>query len=303
MRALVLFIIMTLLVSLHSNGQKELVLSQYMHNQYAFNSAFAGSREGLSVFGAFRKQWVGIPGAPESQLLTAHMPLKKMKVALGVQVFNETIATNSLTGVSFSYTYRFRVNRSIWMGLSMSGGLSSFSAKWSEASLENPEDPLFAANESSMGPQAGFGWSIYNNHFFGGFSVPELFSHDFSYLEQTNFDLSQSNYYLTGGYLFDLGPQVAIQPSFLARYNPDSELPSDFSATLIFDRLIWGGLTYRTNHDVVAMAGWQILPQLRVAYSFDYSMGDIGRFNKGSHEISIQYDLKYMIHSPNIKFF
>ncbi len=303
MRGLVFFIVWMLLVPGNTEGQRELMLSQYMHNRYTINNAFAGSREGLSIFGAFRKQWAGIQGSPQSQLLTGHMPLKNLNMALGIQAYNETIARSSQSGFSLSYTYRIRVNRHTWMGFSLSGGFSNFSARWSEIPIENPEDPLFGTDESSMGPQAGFGWSIYNQRFFGGFSIPELFSHDFSYLDKTNFDLSQADYMLMGGYLFDAGSQLEFQPSFMLRYNPEKELPSDFSATLIYNRMIWGGLTWRTNNDVVALAGVQLLPQLRIVYSFDYSLDDIARFNKGAHEISIQYDFKYKTHSPSPKFF
>ncbi len=303
MRGLVLFIVLMLLVPCKTEGQRVMMLSQYMHNRYSINSAFAGSRDGLSVFGAFREQWMDMPGSPQAQLLTAHMPLRNLNMALGIQAFNETIARSSQSGLSFSYTYRTRVSSNTWMGFSLSGGFSAFSASWSEIPIEDPEDPLFGTNESSMGPQAGFGWSIYNQRFFGGFSIPQFFSHNFSNLDKTTFDLNHADYMLMGGYLFETGAQLQFQPSLMLRYNPEKTLPSDFSATIIYNRMIWGGLTWRTNNDVVALAGLQLLPQLRIAYSFDYSLDDIGRFNQGSHEISIQYDFKYRTHSPSTKFF
>lgn len=297
-------IVLTLLFSPHFTwGQKELILSQYLHNRYAINNAFAGSREGLSIFGSFRKQWVGIPGSPQSQIVTAHMPLKNMQMAVGLEAFNEDIAITSHSGFILSYTYRVRINRETWMGFSLSGGLSNFSARWNEASAGDLEDPVFSGNESSMGPQVGFGWSIYSRTWFAGISIPEFFYHDFSYLENTRFDLSRANYFATGGYIFDTGSPIELQPSFLLRYSPDRELPSDVSMTVIYDRMIWGGATWRTNNDLVGLVGFQVLPQLRVAYSYDYSIGDIGKFNKGSHEISIQYDFRYKTHSPSPKFF
>jgi hypothetical protein len=85
--------------------------------------------------------------------------------------------------------------------------------------------------------------------------------------------------------------------------NRDTGSWADLSGSVIYNSLIWGGATYRTREEIVFHAGWQIIPQFRVAYSYDYSLGDIGNFNQGSHEMSLQYDFGYTINTPSPKFF
>ncbi|MBZ4675465.1 MAG: hypothetical protein JG782_84 [Anaerophaga sp.] len=296
-------IIIFLLVLLPASGQKAMTLSQYMHNRFAINSSFAGSREVLSLFGSFRKQWAGLPQSPHAQYFTGHTPLKNPHMAVGLQIFNETFAIKNNLGASLSYTYRVHLNPYTWMAFSVSGGFSSYSIDWNEVTLEEPEDEVFGITEASTGPQAGFGWSIYNHRFFGGISIPEFFTHDFEKLNGPEFDPKKMDILFTGGYLFDVSQDLSFQPSFLLKVNRDTGSWADLSGSVIYNSLIWGGATYRTREEIVFHVGWQIIPQFRVAYSYDYSLGDIGNFNQGSHEISLQYDFGYKINTPSPKFF
>jgi type IX secretion system PorP/SprF family membrane protein len=297
-------IIVIFILSLSSTfGQKAMTLSQYMHNRFAINSAFAGSREALSLFGSFRKQWAGLPESPQAQYFTGHTPLKNPNMAMGLQVFNEKFAIKNNFGATLAYTYRVHITPYTWMAFSLSGGFASYSINWNDVTLETANDQVFGGNESSIGPQAGFGWSIYNDRFFGGISIPEFFTHNFEELDGTNFNPEKMDYLVTGGYMLDLSTSISFQPSFMAKINQETGSWADLSGTLIYNNLIWGGITYRTREELIIHTGWNLLPQLRMAYSYDYSLGDIGQFNQGSHEISIQYDFGYKVNTPNPKFF
>ncbi len=280
-----------------------MTINQYMHNRFAINSAFAGSREVLSLFGSFRKQWAGLPQSPQAQYFTGHMPLRKSGMAVGLQIFNETFAIKRNFGASLSYTYRFHINPQTWMAFSLSGGFTSYSINWNEVTLEDAQDELFYTQEASSGPQAGFGWSFYNNKLFGGASIPEFFTQDFEKLDGPKFVPKRMDILLTGGYLLDLSSNWRFQPSFLMKINQTTGNWTDISGSIIYNNRIWGGVTYRTIEEMVFHVGWQILPQLRMAYSYGYSLTDIGNFSNGSYEISLQYDFGYIINTLNPKFF
>ncbi len=303
MRNTITLIFLFLLVSLSVTSQRIMAPSQYMHNRFAINSSFGGSREVLSLFGSFRKQWAGMPNSPSTQYFTGHTPLKNQKMALGFQLFNESYAIKNNFGTSLSYTYRIRITPYTWMAFSASGGFSNYSINWNNVTTENNDDHVFGGNEATLGPQAGFGWSIYNDQFFGGVSIPEFFHHDFEQLNSTVFDPEKADYYFTGGYMFDVSSEIKFQPSILLKINSYTGTWADFSGNIIYDELIWAGVTYRTREELIFLTGWQLLPQLRMAYSYDYSLGEIGNFNQGSHEISIQYDFGYQINTPSPKFF
>src|SRR5688572_16392063 len=88
--------------------------SLFMHDRYAFNPAFAGMESSLAAGLQYRSQWVGLEGNPESRMLNAHMPFYLWQGALGMQLFNESLGAESLTGVSVSYNYIRETTSGLW---------------------------------------------------------------------------------------------------------------------------------------------------------------------------------------------
>jgi hypothetical protein len=52
---------------------------------------------------------------------------------------------------------------------------------------------------------------------------------------------------------------------------------------------IYGGLGYRNQDALSLMAGYQILPSLRLAYSYDITTSALSGYSGGSHEIFLNY--------------
>ena len=303
MKKILAFSIFMVFVVAAASAQFDVSMSQYMHNRYAINKAFAGSREALSLFGSFRKKWAGVNGAPSGQYFSAHTPLKNDKIALGLSLFNQQYAVSQHTGFDLSYTYRIQTNDHTWLGFALSGGGNFVSAKWSDVFLIDGNDGAFAANETSFKPIIGFGVSMYSDKFFAGISIPSFFVQS-EYADSLSFDMGKINYIATAGYAFNAGESWMIQPSFMARYDGlMSELIADINTTVVYNKLLWIGVSYRTSNDIVGLAGYQITPRLRFAYSYNYTMSDIGSYNSGTHEVSIQYDFNFKIKTPNPKFF
>ncbi|RYE20416.1 MAG: type IX secretion system membrane protein PorP/SprF [Sphingobacteriales bacterium] len=112
--------------------------SQYFTNTYLSNPAMAGQRKGLSAFAAYLQQFSGIPGAPETQNVSANYGFSK--VGVGIIVNNETAGLQRQTRVVGTFAYHVELNNSskVHFGLSM-GFLNQ---RIDVASLiGNPNDP------------------------------------------------------------------------------------------------------------------------------------------------------------------
>lgn len=83
-----------------------------MFNSVALNPAFTGNEGVFSIIGSFRSQWVGFPGAPQTEFLTAHAPLKDLKSAFGLQLYADKIGVEKNNGVFGSYSYKLKLNSS-----------------------------------------------------------------------------------------------------------------------------------------------------------------------------------------------
>lgn len=294
-RTTIALICLTLTASagFEASAQNEMIASQFVHNQYAINPAFGGSREGLTVFGSFRRQWAGISGSPQSLLLTAHTPLKNQQLTTGLSVYRQSIHVSDNTGVQASVGYRFRIGSGTWMALALLPGVSIRSSNWTDTDLMEGDDPVFAENESNATPLAGFGISVYAADFFAGFSVPTLMVADDFGRRDAEFAPDQATYILTGGYLWQADERVHLQPSVMARYDKRDDLVANVNLDVIYRRMFWLGASWQTTGDIIATVACQALPQLRVAYSYGYCAGDLKGFNSGTHEVSVQYDFVY----------
>ncbi|MFT3740463.1 MAG: type IX secretion system membrane protein PorP/SprF [Breznakibacter sp.] len=303
MRKLCTIILFITALATQTVAQKEIYISQYQHNRYAVNTAFAGANEALTLFGSYRKQWTGVDKSPQAQLFSAHTPLKSEQIALGVEAFNQSYGVSSNSGFAASYTYRVKQSARNWLALSVNVGVSFHSASWSDVPVHDPNDPMFNTKDAISSPMVGLGTAWYGQRFFVGLSTPSFFYTDVYTTGEAKFDPGKSELIATGGYLFDINDQFQIQPSCLVRLNTPYGTIADANASLVWRKTVWGGMAYRTTDEITAMVAVEPIPHFRIAYSIDFTTGDIATYNNGSHEISLRYHFGYKIQTASPKFF
>lgn len=291
------------LVSTEASAQNELVVQQYMHNYFAVNPAFAGSREGLSLFGSYRKQWAGIESAPSSALLTAHTPLRHVSLTMGLSLYDQTIHESRNSGALFTIGYRANLTKRLKLGLALQPGAAFRSTDWTKMRTMDQDDEVFSEKKTGVAPLLGFGVSLYSDIMFLGISTTSLLvTDDFDNLD-TEFAPADATYIVCGGYYFDLGQGFALQPSVLADYSKATDAAANISLTGYWRDTFGLTLAYRTNKDATAGLSFTPNGRLKVAYSYTMSLGDLKSYNSGSHEISLQYDFVYKIKAISHRFY
>ncbi|MGQ1785885.1 MULTISPECIES: PorP/SprF family type IX secretion system membrane protein [unclassified Saccharicrinis] len=303
MKQISLIIILLITLLSPALGQRELIMSQYMYNRYTVNPAFGGSHETLSAYASYRKKYASFENSPAGAFFSINSPLKNEKVALGAQFFNDKFATSQNTGFNVSYTYRLQLNQETRLALGITAGMVNYKSDWDDVVLADGNDSEFIDGEQTMAPWVGFGAAIYHNRYFAGLSVPSLLYHDRFGTGESTLEFTKIDYLLTAGYLYKISDNFSIQPSALVRVNLDDETFADLSATTFIMNSVILGASYRTTNQVIGVAGFQISPQLRFTYSYDYDIDPIGSYNGGTHEVALQFDFGFKIDSPDPKFF
>ena len=87
-------------ITVLGHAQQQPLYTQYMFNGLVLNPAYAGSQETFTATALFRTQWAGIEDSPQTQTVSAHSPLDKLrnkrrpdsKVSVGLTLFNDRIA-------------------------------------------------------------------------------------------------------------------------------------------------------------------------------------------------------------------
>lgn len=303
-KSTILIIFLLLTFPFIAEGQRLFPLySQYMLNGLALNPAYAGSRESFNITLSHRLQWLGMEGAPASYTLSGHAPMRKDKVALGLFLFNETIDIRNNTGIYGSYAYRLSLKKGK-LSFGLKGGVDIQKVDWSKIETVKPGDPVFTnIPEQLVIPNVGFGIYYYTRNFYVGVSIPSFLSDSLTtnqvYLYH---DFKNYNYLLTSGFVTG-GNFFKIKPSILIKYSQNTPLQADFNLSFIFSNFLWVGGGYRIQDAVVGLLNFEITDQLRLGYTYDYSLGKLNKFNNGSHEIVLIYDFSYRVKGANPRYF
>ena len=99
------------------------------------------------------------------------------------------------------------------------------------------------------------------------------------------------HYFLTGGYVFNINSNLKFKPAFMAKAVSGAPTAIDLTGNVLINNIFEAGLGYRLGDSFSGLVNFKINPSLRVGYAYDYTLSNLGRFNSGSHEIMILFDL------------
>ena len=290
-------LIFTILFFKLSLGFSQLVpiQSQYMFNGIALNPAFTGSEDAFSIVGSMRAQWLGFPGAPTTQSLSAHAPLKGMKSAIGLQVYADQIGVSKNTGIFGSYAYRLQVSKKSSLSFGVAGGVNLIKTNYSQLQGNDPDD-IAALNDTPLGilPDISLGMHYYTDKFFVNLSLPMFLSHRFDEMKfKIENNVRNYNVMLGTGYLFSFKNGIELKPSFLGKYKADSKMQLDFNLMSKFNEHFEMGLSYRTAEALIALFKINVNQQFSIMYSAGAPLNPILKQSFGSHELSLKYTFLY----------
>jgi len=261
-----------------------------MYNTSLFNPAYTGSRGVGSFFGSFRSQWVGLEGAPTNGSISYHTPIPKTKgIAAGGSIFRETIGIEKKTSIAVdvAYTLRFEKSR---LAFGIKGAANLFQINYDDLDLAR-RDVNMTGNESVFSPNIGAGIYWYTDKYYIGFSVPNMLETT-HYKEGSVSILKNSQHlYLVGGYVFEVSDKVLFKPAILGKMVSGAPMQVDVSANFMFNEKFVLGAAYRWDAAVSALAGFQINERWFIGYSYDFETGGLSKYNSGSHEVFLRYEL------------
>jgi type IX secretion system PorP/SprF family membrane protein len=286
-------LILLMFIGVCTQAQQLPQFTQYMYNTISVNPAYAGNRDAISVVGLHRSQWVGIEGAPQTQTLSIHSPLRNEKVGLGVSIINDNIGYENYTYAYADFSYTINVAPTTTLSFGLKGGMSYYNLE-EELMQDVPNDPFFDGDTfNRWTPNFGVGLYLSSQSWYLGLSAPKLINNDNNAKQGSEYvALEQVHYYFTGGYVFDLNENLKLRPTALTKLTEGAPLSVDISGTLIFNEKVYLGANYRFDDAVGAFVDFQVLPSFRMGYGYEYSISDLQPYTSGSHEILLIYELR-----------
>jgi type IX secretion system PorP/SprF family membrane protein len=290
--AVVVFLVCTSIAVAQQNA----TYSQYMFNGLAINPAYAGSQDVLSVSALGRFQNVGLKGSPYTQTFTAHSPLMNERVGVGLLVIHDQLSVINQTGLQFSYAYKLPIKKDkATLSLGLQAGMSMYNAQYSKLDLYSVQsgiqDPNFnnGIDIRDTRPNIGAGAYYYTKIWYVGLSMPSILNNVFDRGLDYQTVYQNVPIILTGGYVFTLNRVLKLKPNFLFKMVDGDPVEFDLNANLLYDEVIWVGVSYKSSKQVVSLLQFKISDQLQFGYSYTVSAGPIRTVELGSHEVMINY--------------
>lgn len=286
-------LLISLLITTFSFAQQEPEYTQYMYNTMTVNPGYAGSTGSLEAVLLHRSQWVGIDGAPQTQAFAIHSPLLNDKIGLGLSVYNDKLGpSNELKFEgNFAYTISFTAEKKLAFGLK--AGAKMFNVDWTKGRYNNPVDVLLNDNiDNEFKPSVGAGLFLYSTKWYLGASVPNFIRGNYYDDVQEEVLIDRLHYYLIGGYVFDLSDNLKFKPAFLVRAVSGAPVYYNISGNFLINEKVTLGASYQVDDSASALVGIQVFNSFFVGYSYDYTTSNLTKYNSGSHEIILRYQLE-----------
>ncbi len=282
-------------MSVSAMAQQMGLNTQYMFNQMTVNPAAAGSQNYVPVQLNFRKQWVSFPNSPTSQYLSAHGYVGS-NFGLGGMLYNEVSGPSRITGLALNTAYQMQLSSDNNHRLAMGMGITLAQHIIDETQLTTylPDDPSIVRGFNNvLVPDATIGvFYKYKDKAYAGLSARNLvqMKRDLYNFENILYNPMVRTYYLVGGYKFKLSEKFDLKAATLIQGIETGTVQGDISAIGIYSNSIWLGASYRHTDAVAFLAGFQ-LGVVKVGYSYDYTLSDVGNYSQGSHEILLELQL------------
>jgi len=273
-----------------SFAQQDAQFTQYMYNTININPAYAGSRGALSIFGLHRTQWVGLDGAPVTNALSLNTPINDSNLGVGLSFINDRIGPTAENTISadVSYTVQTSEDYKLSFGLKATGNFFNLDVTKLDAKQQN--DPNLV-NFNKFTPNLGAGIYYHSDKTYIGFSVPNILQTNRYDDNQVAIFKERMNFYLIAGHVFDLSSEIKFKPALLTKVVTGAPLQVDVSGNFMFYDKFVLGVAYRWDAAVSGLAGFQVSDGLYIGYGYDMETTKLRKYNSGSHEVFLRYEL------------
>ena len=280
----------------NSFAQQDPHYTQYMYNMNVINPAYAGSKEHLSFGLLYRKQWVDVSGAPSTGTFSGHSPVGK-NVGLGLSAVTDKIGPVNETNVYADFSYTLKLGGEHRLALGLKAGATFHKVGLFDdignGYVPDPGDPAFSQNISRTYFNVGTGVFYYTQKYYVAFSVPNMLKSKHLDFDGVNYGSEVSHYFLTGGYVFEIGDNFKLKPSFMVKsaFGVDPSIDGSLNA-LFFDKFEIGA-TYRVGDSFGGMVNYAITPSIKIGYAYDHITSDLKVTTPASHEFMLLFDLNF----------
>lgn len=278
-----------------SFAQQESLITMYKEQMNVVNPAFAGVNNESNLSVGYRKQWVGITNAPESQMFVFGTSLGK-NLGMGISATNDKTFIEKQTFVGIDFSYKLKMNQETDLYLGLKAGGSFYQVNTSGLNTFNPDSDPALVSFSSFRPNIGVGALLKKDNFYMSLSFPKLLNTVRTNVEtaQVYVATNRSHMYFSGGYDYKIGTQsnITLKPSYMLRYVKSVPVVIDYNLSVDFSEKVEIGILYRSSKTVGGIAKIAIFKDLFFGYAYEMPTRSDLTNRMNTHEFLLHYSFK-----------
>jgi len=267
-------------------AQQDLLVTQFWNVKNYFNPAAAGMEFKIQANAFARWQWVGVNGAPNSQMVNYSMKLDRYNSGIGVNYLHDNIGFSNTNRLKINYSYLINFKNDSKLFIGATAGINNLKTIGYWVLPTTVEDSTFNGNFSQNNFLGDLGMMYSKNKFNIGFSITQLTKQKSS--DQYRF---AKHYHLMTDYLFKLNDELELKTQILLK-SDFVKISADINWYLIMWNKFWAGLTLRPADAVCVSLGYNLKDKYRVSYSYDITTNKLQSVSKGSQEVHLGFYLK-----------
>ncbi len=309
-----LLLIFVFFCSVHIQAQEEIRFSNHKFNRLFYNPAYAGNTGFMEAVLAYRNQWVGVEGSPETALVSFQAPINYTNSALGAVAYRNKFGIQSDIAIFLNYAYQIQISHKGKLSMGLQAGFINKQINWAEltfydpnisSNLQESDNIVPDKNISTWVPNFGLGFYYFTPDYYFSLSIPRLLSNDQPSTEgisnNVSFDSKALFYYLGAGVTLPINREIDFAPSvlFVGSHKTSNLINVNFD--FIHDSGVSIGAGYRSDGTWAGLFGYQLTQKLIFSYSYEKSFGNYPTKGYTNHEIILNYNLslrKSQITSP-----
>jgi type IX secretion system PorP/SprF family membrane protein len=300
------------------------IYSQYYNAHLQMNAALAGNTFSPLIQLNYRNQWPGLDNIYTTYSISYDQFINKINSGIGLSLLTDNAGDGTLrnTGLMGFYSYRLRVKRQSYIKGGMEVGVVNMALDWDKLKFGDAIDPAFGpispggtpypslesplSNTTKNYLNIGAGVVFYNPKYYVGISLKNLNTPDVSFLDNSRSPVESSGsipvrYSVHGGMQILLRTgNKNIDPTFVSPnimfLKQSGYYQLNLGAYLSVNK-IQGGLWYRHslyNGDALITSIGVKKDFLKITYSFDLTLSQLGIGPGGSHELGIIFNFEHL---------
>jgi type IX secretion system PorP/SprF family membrane protein len=204
---------------------------------------------------------------------------------------NDKIGPTNENAISADVSYTVKTSETFKLSFGVKGTANLFNLDVNKLNPQDAGDPQFQNLDNSFTPNIGAGVYFHSDKMYVGLSVPNFFETKRYSDNDVALNAERMNFYLIAGYVFDLSYNLKFKPALLTKAVEGAPLQVDVSGNFLYNDKFMLGVAWRWDAAVSALAGFQVTDGLFIGYGYDHETTRLRRFNSGSHEVFIRFEL------------